>query len=190
MRNALLWLAEANKQRPVKERLLPVVLLIKAVAKALLDVQDLNAWWENGLQHKKEIHIGLVVSLRAGGVILPAIHEADKKSPDELMKVLSDIIPRARTLKLRSSELADSTITITNLGEGSVETVYGIIYPPQVALVGFGGIAEQPWAENGMVGVRPVLTASLSADHRATDGSVGSQFLMALKNYLQQPERL
>ncbi len=190
MSHALRWLTEANKQLSVKERLLPVVLLIKAVAKALGDVPDLNGWWENGFQQKKEIHIGFVVSLRTGGVIVPAIHNAEKKSPDELMKSLSDIIPRARALKLRSSELADSTITITNLGEGSVETVYGVIYPPQVALVGFGGIIEQPWAENGMVGVRPVLTVSLSADHRATDGSTGSRFLTALKNYLQQPELL
>lgn len=190
MSTALRWLTETNKQRSVKDRLLPVVLLIKSVAKALVDVPDLNGWWENGLQPKKEIHIGFVVSLRTGGVIVPAIHDAEKKSLDELMKTLSDIIPRARALKLRSSELADSTITITNLGEGAVETVFGVIYPPQVALIGFGGITEQPWAENGMLGVRQVLTVSLSADHRATDGSTGSQFLTSLKKYLQQPERL
>lgn len=190
MSRALTWLAEANKQRSVKDRLLPVVLLIKAVAKALLDVPDLNAWWENGLQRKKDIHVGFVVSLRTGGVIVPAVHDVEKKSLNELMKMLSDIIPRARGLKLRSSELADSTITVTNLGEGAVETVYGVIYPPQVALVGFGGITEQPWAENGMLGVKPVLTISLSADHRATDGNIGNQFLIALKNYLGQPEKL
>lgn len=190
MSRALTWLAEANKQRLVKDRFLPVVLLIKAVAKALLDVPDLNAWWENGLQRKKDIHVGFVVSLRTGGVIVPAIHDVEKKSLDELMKMLSDIIPRARGLKLRSSELADSTITVTNLGEGAVETVYGVIYPPQVALVGFGGITEQPWAENGMLGVKPVLTISLSADHRATDGNIGNQFLISLKNYLGQPEKL
>lgn len=190
MSRALAWLAEANKQRPVKDRLLPVVLLIKAVAKALADVPDLNAWWDNGLHRKQDIHIGFVVSLRNGGIIVPAIHHTGKKNLDELMKSLSDIIPRARALKLRSSELADSTITITSLGEGAVETVYGIIYPPQVALVGFGGITEEPWAENGMLGIRPVLTVSLSADHRATDGSTGSAFLTALKNYLKKPEQL
>jgi pyruvate dehydrogenase E2 component (dihydrolipoamide acetyltransferase) len=190
MRDALSWLSEANKQRAVKDRLLPAVLLIKAVAKALGDVPELNAWWDNGLQRKKSIHIGFVVSLRTGGIIVPAIHDAEKKSLDELMNTLSDIIPRARALKLRSSELADSTITITNIGEGSVEAVYGVIYPPQVALVGFGGITEQPWAEKGMLDVRPVLTVSLSADHRATDGSAGSKFLMAVKNYLNQPEQL
>jgi pyruvate dehydrogenase E2 component (dihydrolipoamide acetyltransferase) len=79
---------------------------------------------------------------------------------------------------------------MTYLGEGAVETVYGIIYPPQVALVGFGGIVEQPWAENGMLAVRPVLTVSLAGDHRATDGNTGSLFLNAIKNYLRKPEQL
>ncbi len=190
MSRPLAWLADANKQRPVKNRLLPVVLYIKAVAKALAEVPDLNAWWENGLQRKKEIHIGFVVSLRTGGIIVPAIHNAESKSVDEIMEALNGIIPRAKSLKLRSSELADSTITITSLGEGAVETVYGIIYPPQVALVGFGGVKEEPWAENGMVGAKPVLTISLAADHRASDGNTGSQFLTAVKKYLLQPELL
>jgi pyruvate dehydrogenase E2 component (dihydrolipoamide acetyltransferase) len=190
MGRALTWLAENNKQRTVQNRLLPVVMLIKAVGKALVDVPDLNAWWENGLQRKADVNVGFVVSLRTGGIIVPGLHRVQEKSLDELMKMLSDIIPRARALKLRSSELADSTITVTSLGEGAVETVYGVIYPPQVALVGFGGITEQPWAENGMLGVKPVLTITLSADHRATDGNVGNQFLMSIKNYLRQPETL
>ena len=190
MSKALAWLTEANKQRTVKQRLLPVVLLLKAVAKALTEVPDLNGYWENGLQQKQDINIGFVVSLRSGGVMIPAIHNADKKTIDELMASLNDIIPRARSMKLRSSELSESTITVTNLGEGNVETVYGVIYPPQVAIVGFGSITEQPWAEMGMLDVRPLLTITLSADHRATDGATGSRFLMAVKNYLQKPESL
>ncbi|MDX5483112.1 MAG: 2-oxo acid dehydrogenase subunit E2 [Hymenobacteraceae bacterium] len=190
MRPALAWLTEANKQRPVKERLLLAALQIKAVAKALNDVPVLNAWWENGLQRKESINVGYVVALRTGGIMVPTIHEADTKSLDDIMLALNDLIPRARALRLRSSELADSTITVTSLGEGGVETFYGVIYPPQVALVGFGGITEQPWAENGMLAVRPVLTATLAADHRATDGSTGSRFLTAIKNYLQHPDKL
>ncbi len=190
MSKALAWLTEANKQRTIKQRLLPVVLLLKAVAKALMDVPELNGYWENGPQVKKDINIGFVVSLRGGGVMIPAIHNADKKSIDELMESLNDIIPRARAMKLRSSELSESTITVTNLGEGNVETVYGVIYPPQVAIVGFGSIAEQPWADQGMLDVRPVVTVTLSADHRATDGATGSRFLMAIKTYLNKPEIL
>lgn len=190
MSRAIQWLEDVNKQRPSKDRLLPAVLLIKAVARALDDVPDLNAWWDNGLQRKEEINIGFVVSLRTGGIVVPAIHNADLKSLDELMKDLSDLIPRARALRLKSSELADSTITLTSLGEGAVETVYGVIYPPQVALVGFGGISEEPWAQNGLVGARPVQTITLAADHRATDGSTGNKFLTAIKSYLTQPELL
>lgn len=190
MSKALAWLSEANKQRNVKQRMLPVVLLIKAVAKALTEVPDLNAYWENGLQKKTAVNIGFVVSLRTGGVMIPAIHNADKKSIDELMASLNDIIPRARAMKLRSSELSESTFTITSLGEENAETVYGVIYPPQVGLIGLGSIAEQPWAEMGMLDVRPVMNITLSADHRATDGAAGSRFLMIIKNYLQKPELL
>ncbi|WP_018614577.1 dihydrolipoamide acetyltransferase family protein [Segetibacter koreensis] len=190
MRNSLNWLSEANKQRSLKNRLLPVALLLKATAKALTIVPDLNAYWENGLQRKADINIGFVISLRGGGLMIPAIHDGAKKSVDEIMATLSDIIPRARVMKLRSSELSDSTITVTNLGEGSVETVFGVIYPPQVAIVGFGNISEQPWAENGMLDVRPVLSVTLAADHRATDGHIGSRFLTELNNILQNPEAI
>lgn len=190
MSKALEWLRQANKERPVQQRLLPAVLLIKATAIALKAVPDLNAYWENGLQRKTDINIGFVVSLRTGGLMIPAIPHADQKSVDELMSSLNDIIPRARALKLRSSELSESTMTISNLGEGNVETMYGVIYPPQVAIVGFGGITDQPWAENGMLAVRPVLTITLAADHRATDGATGSRFLTALKSNLQNPSSL
>jgi pyruvate dehydrogenase E2 component (dihydrolipoamide acetyltransferase) len=190
MTRTLAWLAEANKHRSVKQRLLPVVLFIKAVAKALTEVPDLNAYWENGLQRKPDINIGFVVSLRSGGVMIPAIHDADKKSVDELMAALNDIIPRARAMNLRSSELSESTFTVTSLGEGTIETVFGVIYPPQVGLVGFGSVSEQPWAESGMLDVRPIINITLSADHRATDGAMGGRFLMAVKNHLQKPEAL
>ena len=78
-------------------------------------------------------------------------------------------------------------MTVTNLGDLGVDTVFGVIYPPQVALVGFGRIREQPWAENGMLGVRPVLVATLAGDHRATDGHTGARFLDRLDRELQQP---
>lgn len=190
MSAAMTWLAEANRQRPVQKRLLPVVLLIKAAARSLREFPDLNATWEEGLQRKKDVNIGFVVSLRTGGLVVPAIHHADEKNLDEIMETLNDLIPRARALKLRSSELSESTVTVTSLGDGGADAVFGVIYPPQVAVVGFGGIAEQPYAENGMVGVRPVLRATLAGDHRATDGLTGSRFLAALKNHLQKPETL
>ena len=190
MSRSLLWLSEANKHRSVKQRLLPVVLLVKAVAKALTEVPALNGYWENGFRQKSDINIGFAISLRTGGVMIPAVHNTDKKTPEELMEALNDLIPRARAMKLKSSEQSDSTITITSLGEGNTELVYGVIYPPQVALIGFGSITEQPWAEGGMLGVRPVITVTLCADHRATDGVTGSRLLTAINNHLQKPEML
>jgi pyruvate dehydrogenase E2 component (dihydrolipoamide acetyltransferase) len=190
MTKTLAWLREANSKRSIQKRLLPAALIIKATAKSLVDFPNLNAIWDNGLQLKKEINIGFVVSLRGGGVIVPAIRNADTKTVDEIMEALNDIIPRARSMKLRSSDLTDTTISITSLGEGGADIVFGVIYPPQVALVGFGGSSQQAFVENGMLGIRPVFTATLAGDHRATDGLTGSDFLSALNNYLQNPESL
>jgi pyruvate dehydrogenase E2 component (dihydrolipoamide acetyltransferase) len=190
MTKALAWLQEANKQRTVANRLLPVVLFIKAMAKSLKEVPDLNAVWENGLLQKTEINIGFVVSLRNGGIIVPAISQLDTKSADKIMAALNDLIPRARALKLRSSELSSSTITLTSLGDAGADTVFGIIYPPQVAIVGLGSITEQPFAENGMLGIRSMANVTLAGDHRATDGLTGSQFLNSLDKNLQNPEAL
>jgi pyruvate dehydrogenase E2 component (dihydrolipoamide acetyltransferase) len=190
MTKALAWLQEANKQRTVANRLLPVIIFIKAMAKSLKEVPDLNAVWENGLLQKTEINIGFVVSLRNGGIIVPAIPHSDTKSADEIMDALNDLIPRARALKLRSSELSSSTITLTNLGDAGADTVFGIIYPPQVAIVGLGSITEQPFAENGMLGIRSLANVTLAGDHRATDGLTGSRFLSSLNKNLQNPEAL
>ena len=191
MSRALRWLEAENQRRSIKERLLPAVLLLKAVARALGDVPELNGYWlDDRHQPQEAIHIGFAIALRQGGLIAPAIHHVDLKSLDELMEALRDLIPRVRAGRLRSSEMTDATITVTNLGDLGVETVYGVIYPPQVALVGFGKIMEQPWAENGMLGIRPVLTATLAADHRATDGRRGAQFLDALNHYLQEAATL
>lgn len=178
MRRALGWLEAENHKRAIKDRLLPAVLLLKAVARALGEVPELNSYWLDGRPQLQEaIHIGFAIALRQGGLVAPAIQHADLKSLDELMAALRDVIPRVRAGRLRSSEMTDATITVTNLGDLGVETVYGVIYPPQVALVGFGKILEQPWAEHGMLGVRPILTATLAADHRATDGNQGARFL-------------
>ena len=190
MSQALEWLKETNKERVLKDRLLSAVLLIKATAKAVKEVPVVNAYWENGLQLKDAINIGFAVSLRKGGVVIPAIRDADQKSLAEIMTLLKDLIPRARVLKLRSSELSESTITLTNVGEGNVDKVFGVIYPPQVAIIGFGNIVEEAWVDNGAISARPVIHVTLAADHRAIDGYLGGRFLTALKNHLQNPATL
>ena len=190
MTKALAWLGETNHKLPIQKRLLPAALLIKSVAQSLVDFPNLNASWDNGLQLKKEINIGFVVSLRGGGIIVPTIHNANLKNTSEIMEALNDIIPRARAMKLRSSDLSDSTITITSLGEGGADVVFGVIYPPQVAIIGFGGSSQQAVVENGMLGIRHVFTVTLAGDHRATDGLTGSDFLVTLNKHLQNPESL
>jgi pyruvate dehydrogenase E2 component (dihydrolipoamide acetyltransferase) len=191
MSAALRWLEGENLKRPIRNRFLPVVLLLKSVARALGDVPELNGFWlEDRHQVRESINVGFAIALRQGGLIAPAIHNVDRLSLDELMAAVNDLIARTRAGRLRSSEVTDATITVTSLGDLGVDTVYGVIYPPQVALVGFGRITERPWAENGMLGVRRVVTATLSADHRATDGHRGSLFLGALNRHLQGPEKL
>lgn len=191
LQRALKFLEAENQKRSIRDRLLSVILLIKAVARTLKDVPELNAYWiDDQLQPKEAVHIGFAISLREGGLVVPAIMDADRKNLDELMQALRDLITRARAGRLRSSEITDGTVTITNLGDLGVETVHGVIYPPQVALIGFGRVIESPWAENGILGIRPVVSATLAGDHRATDGHRGAQFLTVLNQHLQEPEKL
>jgi pyruvate dehydrogenase E2 component (dihydrolipoamide acetyltransferase) len=155
------------------------------------EVPELNAFWQDEqLLPQKSIHIGMAVSLRGGGLIAPALHDVDHRPLTELMHDMRDLVARVRAGGLRSSELSDPTITVTSLGEQGVEAVYGVIYPPQVALVGFGKIVERPWCVDGTVVSRPLISATLSGDHRATDGHRGGVFLAALDRILQEPEKL
>ncbi len=191
MQRAVTWLATANEKRPVEERLLPAVLLLKAVALALREVPELNGFWVDGRAVPSPgIHVGVAISLRQGGLVAPALHHTDRQSLEELMRNLRDLVRRARAGSLRGSELSDPTVTVTNLGEQGVEALFGIIYPPQVALVGLGKVVERPWCVGGQVVPRPVLTATLSADHRASDGHRGALFLAALDRLLQEPDQL
>jgi pyruvate dehydrogenase E2 component (dihydrolipoamide acetyltransferase) len=167
------------------------VLVLKAVALALRKVPELNGTWENDLfVPGPGIHLGVVVALRQGGLIAPALHNADTQNLEELMRKFRDLVNRARAGSLRSSELSDATITVTSLGEQGVETVFGVIYPPQTAIVGIGKAVTRPWVVEQQVLARPVIQATLSADHRVTDGHKGALFLAELDRLLQEPEKL
>jgi pyruvate dehydrogenase E2 component (dihydrolipoamide acetyltransferase) len=185
------WLTAENARRAVPDRLLLNVLLIKATALALREVPELNSRWADGRAHPSaDVHVGVAISLRGGGLVAPALHGTDRRTLDELMAGLRDLVKRARAGTLRSSELSDPTITVTSLGEQGVESVFGIIYPPQVAVLGFGRVMERPWVVGGQVVPRPLVTASLSADHRVTDGHRGGLLLIAIERLLQEPARL
>ena len=184
------WLADANAARPVTERLLPAALLLKATALAVHDVPAMNGFWDDGFRPSTAVHLGVAISLRGGGLVAPAIHDADQLALASLMAALRDLAQRTRAGTLRNSEMSDPTITVTNLGDQGVEEVFGVIYPPQVALVGFGKILQRPWAADSMVGVRPTVRATLAADHRVSDGHDGARFLAAIDRLLQHPEAL
>lgn len=191
MYRAMAWLGEENLKRSVTDRLLYGVLLLKAVALALREVPELNAVWADGqVVTSQPIHVGVAISLRRGGLVAPALHDTDHQSLGELMAQFRDLVNRTRAGSLRSSELSDPTITVTSLGEQGVETVFPIIYPPQVAIVGFGKVVERPWVADGHIVARPVLTATLSADHRVSDGHRGGLFLAAVDRLLQEPSKL
>lgn len=188
---AVRWLAAENERRPVTERLLFAALLLKATALALREFPDLNGFYvEDAFRPSRAVHLGVAIALRQGGLVAPAIHDTDAQSLGEIMAKLKDLTARVRAGSLKSSEMSDPTVTVTSLGEQGTDVVFGVIYPPQVALVGFGTVRERPWAEGGMLGVRPVVTASLAGDHRVSDGHRGARFLAALGRLVNDPEKL
>jgi pyruvate dehydrogenase E2 component (dihydrolipoamide acetyltransferase) len=188
---ATAWLEAQNAIRPLPERMLMAVLLVRAVALACKRFPDMNGHYAGGeFRPATAVHCGVAISLRRGGLVAPALHDAGGKPLAELMRGLGDLVKRARAGSLRSSEMSDPTITVTNLGEGGVETVLGVIYPPQVALVGFGAAARRPWADGESLRALPVTVASLSADHRVSDGHRGALFLAEIARRLQEPENL
>ena len=191
MAAALAWLQQRNEGVAITERMLPAVLLLHAVAVALRRAPQLNGFYRDGaFQPSAAVHAGVAISLRGGGLVAPAVHDVGAKPLVQLMHELADLVRRARAGSLRSSEMSDPTITVTNLGDQGVETVFGVIYPPQVALVGFGRLAVRPWVQDGKVCALPLLTATLAADHRASDGHQGALFLAELRELLQQPQTL
>ncbi len=191
MDSALNWLAERNAHRPITERVLPAVLQLKAVALAAERFKELNGFWrDDGFEPASDVHVGVAISLRGGGLVAPAIHDVSHKKLDDLMSDLTDLVARARAFSLRSSEMSDPTITVTNLGDQGVDAVFGVIYPPQVALVGFGKPAQKVSVIDGGIRVTTNVQGTLAADHRASDGHRGALFLAAINELLQQPEQL
>ena len=188
---ALRWMERRNAERPITQRLIYGALLIKAVARALAKAPALNGFWQNDAFVPSEArHVGVVISLRGGGLVAPALRDVATAELDAVMDALRDVTARARSGRLKSSELGSATVTVSSLGETGVETVFPVIHPPQVAMVGFGAVLQRPWVVDGGLYVRRVIHATLAADHRASDGHVGAVFLGALEELLAKPEAL
>ena len=191
MSAAQAWMADYNANRPVAERLIEGVLIVKAVALAAAHSAEFNGYFRGGrFEPSASVHVGTAIAVRGGGLVAPALLDADHKDLKTLMREFSDLVSRVRTGHMRSSEFASATITVTSLGEEGADCLYPIINPPQVAIVGAGRTALRPWEHERAVVVRPVITLTLAADHRVTDGRSGSRFLKRIGELLAAPERL
>ncbi len=192
LHHALASLTLANSTRPAAQRVLPAALLLHAAARAAAAVPEVNGFWRDGdFVPGDGVHLAVVIALRpstrrAGGLVAPVIHDAASKDLAQTMAELRDLVTRARAGRLRASEVGGATFTVTELGEGGVDSVTPIIHPPQVAILGLGAVHDEPWAEDSMLAVRPVVHATLSGDHRAVDGRIGSAYLSALSALLQE----
>lgn len=185
------WLAERNATLPPDSRLLIGALALKAVALAIRRHPAFNGFYrDNRFEASQAVHIGVAIAIRGGGLAAPALHDTDRLSLDVLMSGMRDLVQRTRAGRIRSSEMSDPTITVSSLGERGVDALYGIIYPPQVALVGFGKVVTRPWVVDGAIGPRSVVTMTLAGDHRVTDGHAGALFLAEIGKLLQEPEKL
>jgi len=185
------WVRDYNAAQPVTARLLPAAVLLCAVARAAAEFKDMNGTFDAGQYHPSDgVHLGVAIALRGGGLIAPALRDAHSLQPAATMTRLSDLVRRARSGGLRSSEVTGQTITVTNLGDDGSLGLLGVIYPPQVALLGVGRITMRPRVVDGIVAARDCVTLSLAADHRVSDGRRGALFLARIATLLQQPEAL
>ncbi|AXI49172.1 2-oxo acid dehydrogenase subunit E2 (plasmid) [Sulfitobacter sp. SK012] len=189
--NADAFVAKTNSDRAPDDRLLLGALFLKAIALAVIKVPEMNGHYENNsFNPSKAIHPGLAISMRGGGLVAPALLDVASLKLDELMRNMRDLVTRVRAGRFRSRELSNATITLTSLGDRGVDQLYGVIYPPQVAIVGIGTPSLRPWVYEGQVVPRLVADITLAADHRASDGRRGALFLKAIAEKLNTPEAL
>jgi pyruvate dehydrogenase E2 component (dihydrolipoamide acetyltransferase) len=185
------FIAVYNADRPPDDRLALGVLYIRAVALAAQKYPDFNGHFEDGQFIPGEaVHLGMAINLRSGGLVAPALHDATTGDLTALMTRLKDLVARVRQGRFRARELSDPTITLTSLGDRGVAGITGVIFPPQVAIVGIGTPSVQPAVIDDTVQPRRIAQITLAADHRVSDGHNGAKFLRAIVKHLQHPEQL
>lgn len=186
----------------LRNRLLPVIeaqsgyrlsyteIVIMAVAKALRRNPTLNASHRGDyIELYEEIHIGMAVAV-PGGLVVPVVRNADQKGLIQIVETCKVLAKAARENNLKLDQLSGSTLTVSNLGMYRVEAFTPIINLGEAAILGVGRMVEKPVVVGGAVEVRPMMTLSLSFDHRVTDGAPAAQFLTDLCNTLEQPDQL
>lgn len=185
------FVAKVNADRAPDARLLPTALYALAIARALKTFPEFNGHFADGtFLASTAVHLGIATHLRSGGLVAPALFDVEASDPDRVMQELRDLVTRVRAGRYRARELSSGTITMTSLGDRGVDVLYGVIYPPQVAIVGIGKPRLLPWVEKGKITARKIANITLAADHRVSDGHRGALFLRKIDDYLQTPEKL
>jgi pyruvate dehydrogenase E2 component (dihydrolipoamide acetyltransferase) len=185
------WLSARNAARDPEQRLLMGALFVKATVLAVAKVAELNGTYEDEVfLPSAVVNCGLAISMRGGGLIAPALLDAGTKTLDELMLAMHDVVARTRTGRLRNSEITQGTITVSSMGENGSDSLFGVIYPPQVALVGFGTPVRRAWVVDDAVQIRSTVEITLAADHRVSDGRRGALLLSEIERLLREPDKL
>lgn len=185
------YLVAYNEKMDPEKRLVLVAPLLCAIAKLLPKHSKLNGLYQNGSYSKAEhVQLANAVNLRGGGLVMPVIANAELHDAETMMATLNDLVLRAKTGNLRYSELNGATVTVTSIGDRGADAIFGVIYPPQVAIIGLGRSRSEAQLSNGQIVEKKVITATLAADHRVSDGHDGARFLHQLNKRLQSPEAL
>ena len=160
------------------------------MARALEKNRAINCSYADGsVKVLKRIDIGLVTSVE-GGLMVPVIRDADTKSLAEIAQARAELVQKSRERTLAREEMTGSTFTISNMGMHDIDQFSAIIQPPEAGILAVGRIAEKVVARNGEMVIRPMMSLTLSIDHRVLDGALGAQFLQTVKGYLEQPLNL
>lgn len=188
---AIDWLDARNRDAPPGERLLLGALIVRAAALAASEVPSLNGHFvDSAFRPAAQVNAGIAIALRGGGLVAPALMDAGRLSLDETMAGMRDLVSRARAGRLKSSEMAGGTITISSLGETGAEAMAGVILPPQVALVGVGTPQLRPWIVEGEIVPRMLINVTVSADHRVSDGRLAAKYIAAFEKLFERPGTL
>ena len=152
-------------------------LIVAAVARALRKHPRMNASWDNGrITLHQEVNVGLAIAVE-NAVVAAVVRDADKASIGEIAKQRIDKASKARANKLAPTDISGATFTISNLGMFNVDTFTAIIVPPQVGILAVGAIVDRVVVVDGMLAVKPMMTVTLSSDHRVIDGASAARFL-------------
>jgi pyruvate dehydrogenase E2 component (dihydrolipoamide acetyltransferase) len=190
--------ADMTRAQELRERLVELThegetkptisdLITKASAAALLRHPQVNAHYENEtLTRFPNANVGMAVATDRG-LLVPVIRSADRLTLAEIAAARADLVERSRSGKLQQTDLEDGTFTVSNLGMYGIEHFIAVLNPPQVAILAVGAIEEKPVVVDGDFDVKPMMSLTLTADHRALDGSVAAEFLGTVRSFLEEP---